>query len=122
MLTATPLSLLLAAAAAIQATSFLYVSSYNGKVTTLDLNGARSTSGRAVGTVPLLKAISSTDGCAESPSWLTLDRAKSTLFCIDEGLTSQNGSLSSFKTNADGSLTWLDKVGTLGGPVSGVLY
>lgn len=53
---------------------------------------------------------------------MTLDYAKSALFCIDEGLNSDKGSLSSFKTNKDGSLKKLNKVSTLSGPVSGVLY
>lgn len=103
------------------AANVLFVSSYSGKVTTLDL-GCSSASKNAAAAVPQLRAISSTDGCAGSPSWLTLDHGKSTLFCIDEGLTTPLGSLSSFKTNADGSLGKLDKVSTPGGPVSGALY
>ncbi|KAF5123602.1 putative 6-phosphogluconolactonase [Metarhizium anisopliae] len=113
-------SMLLTAAHA--AANVLYVSSYSGKVTTLDLNSARSPSCRAADNVPVLKAVSSTDGCAVSPSWLTLDHAHSTLFCIDEALPSDKGSLSSFKTNSNGSLTTLNKAVTLGGPVSGALY
>ncbi|QLI63891.1 uncharacterized protein G6M90_00g022750 [Metarhizium brunneum] len=110
-------SMLLTAAHA--AANVLYVSSYSGKVTTLDLNSARSPSCRVADNVPVLKAVSSTDGCAVSPSWLTLDHAHSTLFCIDEALPSDKGSLSSFKTNSNGSLTTLNKAVTLGGPVSG---
>lgn len=107
-------SMLLTAAHA--AANVLYVSSYSGKVTTLDLNSAISPSYRASDNVPVLKAISSTDGCAVSPSCLTLDHAHSTLFCIDEALPSDKGSLSSFKTNSNGSLTALNKAVTLGGP------
>ncbi|KID71044.1 3-carboxymuconate cyclase, partial [Metarhizium hybridum] len=112
-------SMLLTAAHA--AANVLYVSSYSGKVTTLDLNSAISPSYRASDNVPVLKAISSTDGCAVSPSCLTLDHAHSTLFCIDEALPSDKGSLSSFKTNSNGSLTALNKAVTLGGPGAGAL-
>ena len=98
----------------------LFVSSYSGKVTTLDLKGIGAPC--AGGSVPVLKEIASSDGCSTSPSWLTLDHPKSTLYCIDEGLATPQGSLSSFKTNADGSLTKLDLVSTPNGPVSGVLY
>ncbi|KAG5988699.1 hypothetical protein E4U43_004660, partial [Claviceps pusilla] len=93
-----------------QASPFLHVSSYNGNITTLDL-GDMPTTG-----VPLLRTVSSTNGCAGSPSWLTLDRTKSVLYCVDEGLTAANGSLSSFATSAHGSSRRLDKVPTLGGP------
>ncbi|GAB0137897.1 hypothetical protein EsDP_00006150 [Epichloe bromicola] len=99
--------------------SFLYVSSYDGTVTTLDLKG--TSSGRGAATVPLLRSVSSTHGCGGSPSWLTLDKAGSTLFCADEGLTARNGSIWSFETTGDG-LRRLDQVMTLRGPVSGALY
>ncbi|PNY29190.1 Uncharacterized protein TCAP_00894 [Tolypocladium capitatum] len=88
-------------------------------VTTLDLNtGAPS----AAAGVPTLKALSSANGCAGSPSFLTLDHGRSTLYCVDEGLQSGGGSLSSFKTNADGSLTQLFKVNTPAGPVFSTVY
>ncbi|QPG94922.1 hypothetical protein C2857_007333 [Epichloe festucae Fl1] len=103
-------SLLLAATA--QA-SFLYVSSYDGYVTTLDLKG--TSSGRGAARVPLLRSVSSTHGCGGSPSWLTLDKAGSTLFCADEGLTTRDGSIWSFETTRDG-LRRLDQVMTLRGP------
>ncbi|KAG6008842.1 hypothetical protein E4U54_008644 [Claviceps lovelessii] len=99
-----------------QASPFLHVSSYSGNITTLDLGDMPTTR------VPLLRTVSSTNGCAGSPSWLTLDRTKSVLYCVDEGLTAANGSLSSFATSAHGNLRRLDKVPTLGGPVSAVLY
>ncbi|KAG6036536.1 hypothetical protein E4U41_005605 [Claviceps citrina] len=110
-------------AATAQACGFLYVSSYSGTITTLDLGRTCSVGcGGAGRGVPLLRTLSWTKGCAESPSWLTLDRARSTLFCLDEGLTSANGSLSSFGTSANGDLRRLDRMPTLGGPVSSVVY
>lgn len=113
------------ATVATQASGFLYVSSYSGNTTTLDLSAACSAGGcggAITSGVPLLRTVSSTNGCAGSPSWLTLDRTKPVLFCVDEGLTTAKGSLSSFATSAHGDLRRLDKVSTLGGPVSGVMY
>ncbi|KND88710.1 Uncharacterized protein C18E5.01 [Tolypocladium ophioglossoides CBS 100239] len=109
--------------AAHASTSMLYVSSYSGKVTTLDLTtcSSSSSSSSATAGVPKLRTVSSTDGCAGSPSWLTLDHGRSTLFCVDEGLQSGGGTLSSFQTNADGTLAKLDKLDTPPGPVSGAL-
>lgn len=130
---ALPLFLLHATATATvatQASGFLYVSSYSGNTTTLDLSAAQTGAACSAGGcggaissgVPLLRTVSSTNGCAGSPSWLTLDRTKPVLFCVDEGLTTAKGSLSSFATSAHGDLRRLDKVSTLGGPVSGVMY
>ncbi|KAG5999327.1 hypothetical protein E4U21_007064 [Claviceps maximensis] len=116
---------LLFLAAMTQAAQLLYVSSYAGTLTTLNLSETCSYGCKEASTtrgVPLLRTMSSKNGCAGSPSWLTLDPAESVLYCIDEGLNSDNGSLSSFATSAHGDLKRLDKVKTLGGPVSGVLY
>lgn len=97
--------------------TLLYVTSYSGTLTTLNLTlpAANASAGS-------LQAIATNNGCAESPSWLTLDHEKSVLYCLDEGLTGPNGTLSSYKTSANGTLTQLHKVKTLSGPVSGVLY
>lgn len=101
--------------------SLLYVASYSGTVTTLNMTSAGQASHGA--TVPVLKSVATTQGCAGSPSWLTLDHPKAVLYCIDEGLTTEpHGSLSSYRTNEDGSLSQLDKVQTVAGPVSGVFY
>ncbi|POR35222.1 Uncharacterized protein TPAR_04586 [Tolypocladium paradoxum] len=107
--------------AAHASTGMLFVSSYSGKVTTLGFSACSSSSAGAAG-VPKLETVSSTDGCAGSPSWLTLDHGRSTLFCVDEGLQAGGGSLSSFRTNADGSLATLGRLSTPPGPVSGALY
>lgn len=99
--------------------SLLYVSSYAGNVTTLNLTLSthdHATEGAS------LQVVATNDGCAPNPSWLTLDYPNGTLYCLDEGLKTVNGTLSSFKTNGDGSLVQLDKVDTINGPVSGALY
>lgn len=108
---------LLLCAASYSSAVLLYVASYSGTVTTLNLT-------LPIGDeIAVLEAVSSTDGCAGSPSWLTLDYANSVLYCTDEGLTSgEEGSLSAFSTNEDGSLELLDKVSTVLGPVSAVVY
>lgn len=95
----------------------LYVSSYSGSVTTLNLTAAAGGS-----TVPALKAVSSSQGCGASPSWLTLDHANAVLYCLDEAVSGGQGSLASLRTNSDGSLTQLDLVKSVNGPVSAVIY
>ncbi|KAH7238237.1 Lactonase, 7-bladed beta-propeller-domain-containing protein [Fusarium tricinctum] len=101
-----------------ETSSLLYVASYSGLVTTLNLSlaGYRDT--------PLeLEALATTDGCAGSPSWLTLNWHKGVLYCLDEGLRDgKNGSLTSFATSENGTLTPLAKVSTILGPVSAVMF
>ncbi|KAL1845853.1 hypothetical protein VTK73DRAFT_423 [Phialemonium thermophilum] len=99
----------------VSSATLLYVASYAGNITTLNLTLHSNTSGS-------LHAVSSTDGCAPNPSWLTLDRANSTLYCLDEGLNVHKGTLSSYKTSEDGTLARLDKVDTIWGPVYGAIY
>jgi 6-phosphogluconolactonase (cycloisomerase 2 family) len=63
--------------------------------------------------------------CGGMPSWLTIDDATSTLYCVDESGTSANvgnGSLSSFAVHADGSLKEKVKVTTLPAGVASVIY
>lgn len=96
--------------------AFLYVASYGGSVTTLKMTrGADSLR---------LRPVATTEGCAGSPSWLTLDAANRVLYCTDEGLSSTvpDGSLSSFRTIRDGSLVRLGRVRTVLGPVSAAVY
>jgi len=88
----------------------LMVSSYAGTVTTLELDGNK------------LRTVATSSDCAPSPSWLALDAAGSTLYCLDEGLDRPNGTLSSYQVGADGRLSLLSKVGTPAGPVSSAFY
>ncbi|EME38985.1 hypothetical protein DOTSEDRAFT_57285 [Dothistroma septosporum NZE10] len=105
--------LALCAATASAATN-LFVADYSGNVTTLSLTETN-------GTYKLEKT-SANDGCAPNPSWLTIDPARGVLYCLNEGLTSLNGSLSSFTINADGSLEHVQNTTTASGPVSGIIY
>ncbi|KAF2229051.1 3-carboxy-cis,cis-mucoante lactonizing enzyme [Viridothelium virens] len=96
-----------------QATN-LYVSSYNGSITTLELtsqNGSYQ-----------LRSVYENAGCSPNPSWLNLDQPHGYLYCQDEGLTVANGSLSSFSVAEDGELTLVDKAATITGPVNSVIY
>ncbi|KAJ0113929.1 hypothetical protein J7T55_010173 [Diaporthe amygdali] len=92
------------------AATLLYATTYLDTITTLSLKGSS------------LQAIASTPGCGANSSWLTPDYANNRIFCLDEGLTSPNGTLSSFGLTSNGSLSQLDIVDTLSGPVSGVIY
>ncbi|KAK7418538.1 hypothetical protein QQX98_003883 [Neonectria punicea] len=99
--------------------TFLYVASYGGSVTTLKLSRGTNTAAASWG----LEPVAYTEGCAGSPSWLTLDATNSVLYCTDEGLTTgSEGSLSSFSTIEDGSLVRLANVRTVFGPVSAAVY
>lgn len=142
------------APAPITPANFLYVASYSGTVTTLDLSGLATCAcgipgapgtvpgayppgtvppgtvppGTGPGTIPgttvtarLLRTLSSTTACTGNPSWLTLSRARSMLLCVGEGL-SGTSALTAFRTEQNGALTPWGAVGTLAGPVSGVLY
>lgn len=92
----------------------LFVSSYAGDITTLTLSASD-------GIYTLTKA-SATGDCGPSPSWLTVDPTHGLLFCLNEGLTAPNGSLSSFTIGDGGSLTHVQNTTTISGPVSGVIY
>ncbi|GKU00801.1 hypothetical protein FLAG1_02834 [Fusarium langsethiae] len=98
--------------------SLLYVSSYSGLVTTLSLSLAAYR-----GAPVKLETLATADGCGGSPSWLTLDWMNGVLYCTDEGIKDgKNGSLASFATNENGTLTPLTKLSTALGPVSAVTY
>lgn len=107
------LTSLIALGATVSATN-LFVSDYSGHVTTLELtekNGSYS-----------LEQTHSNDGCAPNPSWLTIDPTRGALYCLNEGLETVNGSLSSFIINPDGSLKHIQNTTTPNGPVSGIIY
>ncbi|KAM3502152.1 hypothetical protein MY10362_005049 [Beauveria mimosiformis] len=120
-------ALLLAAATGTSAagcgggSDLLYVSSYAGTITTL--NTTAKSPPAAGSKYPTIQAVASNEGCKTSPSWLALDHAGARLFCVDENLPTPGGSLSSYRTSTDGSLSPIGKVTTTApGPVSGVFY
>ncbi|KAF2720361.1 putative isomerase YbhE [Polychaeton citri CBS 116435] len=104
---------LLAAATAAQATSIL-VASYDGAVTTFELTEKNGNF--------TLEETSVSNDCAPSPSWLTIDASRGEVYCLNEGLETLNGSISSFTVSRDGSLTHVQNTTVISGPVSGVFY
>ena len=93
----------------------IYVSSYAGSITSLQLyqerNGAYS-----------LNQIAVNNGSYPNPSWLTKDEYNDAVYCVDEGLTVPNGSLASYKTSKSGVLTQIDRHSLISGPVHSVVY
>ncbi|KAI0403733.1 Lactonase, 7-bladed beta-propeller-domain-containing protein [Xylaria palmicola] len=89
--------------------TLLYVTSYAGTVTTLDL---------VEGATTKLETLASTTACGANPSWLALDYSKSFVYCLDEAWGQPTGSVTSFYTHANGSLTPLATADVVAGPVS----
>lgn len=98
------------------AASLLYASSYDGKVSTLNLTDAAGSDSPSA-----MKIVTTSKGCGANPSWLQLDHANAMLYCVDEGFDT-GGSLSALRTNDDGSLTALDTESTKVSPVSAVFF
>ncbi|TGJ78832.1 hypothetical protein E0Z10_g9937 [Xylaria hypoxylon] len=89
--------------------TLLYVTSYAGTVTTLDLVEGATTE---------LETVASTTACGANPSWLALDYSKSFVYCLDEAWGQPTGAVTSFYTHANGSLVPLAKADLVAGPVS----
>ncbi|RDA87000.1 hypothetical protein CP532_6743 [Ophiocordyceps camponoti-leonardi (nom. inval.)] len=101
----------------------LYVSSYDGKVTTLDLGSLSGCAPEGDAKPIELKTVGTTGDCGESPSILHLDGKRKTVYCINEGLSSGKGGVAALSIN--------DQTGVLGsgtlkdgdpGPVFGGLF
>ena len=105
---------LLALAAATASATKIFISDYSGLITSLSLT-------EQGGNYSATKIFTNTH-CAPNPSWLTIDADRGLLYCMNEGLQSLNGSLSSFTINSDGSLTHIKNATTISGPVNGVIY
>ncbi|KAI4195108.1 MAG: hypothetical protein LQ350_007386 [Teloschistes chrysophthalmus] len=112
----TPLALA-GLAASVSATK-LYVSSYTGDIHILNLTHTANSSYN-------LGQISTSRGCGDNATWLELDHKHHNLFCLDEGIETGNGSLTSFKINKDGdktgSLTKVTHTAIPNAPVNSVL-
>jgi len=100
-------SLLLAAPAS---ASILYATTYNDHgLYTLNFNGSS------------LTTLATSYDCGTEPTWLTLDSAHSTLYCLNEGWEGV-ASITSYATAADGSLKKLDLLGVTKSPVAATLF
>ncbi|PHH65894.1 hypothetical protein CDD81_1263 [Ophiocordyceps australis] len=121
----TMLALLLGGAQGQQA-KFVYVSSYSGKITTLALNGLESMGNRTRAqnnsTVAQLQRVDETEGCGTSPSFLTLDAQRRTVFCVNEDFAGGQGSLGVFETGCNGRLRAQSQVESGAGPVFSALF
>jgi hypothetical protein len=93
----------------------LYAASYAGAIFTLNLT-------KSAASGYILETQQTHEGCRPSPSWLTLDYPNSVLYCTDEGLSSDHGSVSAFDVSEDGFLSLNDRVNVISGPVSAVAY
>ncbi|KAK3376167.1 Lactonase, 7-bladed beta-propeller-domain-containing protein [Lasiosphaeria ovina] len=100
------LSLLLAAPASAE---ILFATSYNDHALyTLSLNASS------------LAVVAKSYDCGSEPTWLTLDYAKSVLYCLNEGWGGA-ASITSYKTTG-GALTKLDVLPVLKSPVASTLF
>ncbi|KAL8798686.1 MAG: hypothetical protein Q9182_006472 [Xanthomendoza sp. 2 TL-2023] len=115
MFTSLTIAALVATASTVSATR-LYVSSYTGNITTLNLT-------QTADTYKLIQ-LEATNGCAPNASWLQIDVKKRNLFCLDEGMIGPNGSLTSFKINNDttGSLKLVKHASIPAAPVNSAIY
>jgi len=101
------LALSLAAPAAAEV---LFATSYNDHaVTALSLKGST------------LSVLSKSYDCGSEPTWLTLDYAKSVLYCLNEGWGG-SASITSYKTSADGALQKQHILPVLKSPVASTLF
>ncbi|PFH55478.1 hypothetical protein XA68_18198 [Ophiocordyceps unilateralis] len=83
---------------------FLFVSSYDGNVTTLDMGALSSSRPKAApdGKVPKpveLKTVGKTTACGDSPSILRLDMKRRIVYCLNEGIVSGKGGLAALQMN-----------------------
>ena len=109
-----PAILTVAALAADASASLLYVSSYSGNITTLNLTGAPNEKYN-------LALVASTPGCAPNASYIVTDLPN--LYCLDENIVGANGSLVSFKVDAQSGIpSKVANATTLGAPVHASMW
>ncbi|KAL8756855.1 MAG: hypothetical protein Q9184_004369 [Pyrenodesmia sp. 2 TL-2023] len=92
-LTHLVLAALAATSTSVSATR-LFASSYAGTITTLDLSKLGNAS-------YYLAKLDTNNGCSPNASWIEIDVKRRNLFCLDEGMVTGNGSLTSFKIRND---------------------
>ncbi|CAK7211854.1 hypothetical protein SCUCBS95973_001265 [Sporothrix curviconia] len=100
----------------------VYVTSYSGTLTSLNLTLSAAAASSTTGPRASIQQLAVNWGCAPQASWLTLDKPNGVLYCLDESFGNPNGSLSSYKTSTNGTLTQLKRVGTPAGPVYATIY
>lgn len=63
-----------------------------------------------------------TASCGNNASWLTWDEPNRILYCLDEGMSVENGTVHSYKASTDGELKPVAQQTSISGPVSGAVY
>ena len=96
----------------------LWATSYGGGVTSLRLDNA------TMGGYTLTQTafLNGTVSCGVDSSWLTKDPYNDVVYCVDEAWGLTNGSITSFKPSANGSLSLFDTQSTLASPVCTIVY
>ena len=110
-----PLGGLVTTTVAAVATTNLFVSSYAGTITSLQLSPAE------IGGYSL-KTVAVNTVAQTNPSFLNKDELNGIVYSVDEGFSGPNGSVSAYTASKSGDLTLLGRTVTLGGPVSTVVY
>jgi len=105
---------LLALAASSMAVN-LYVSSYDGNITSLDLT--QNYYGSYV-----LTATSVTITSAPDPSWLTIDSKNRILYATNEAWGLPNGTITSYNISDSGQFVGIDHHEMIAGPVNSAFY
>ena len=83
----------------------LFAASYAGTIATLEFCGIASQSHS-------LELVSSSDVCGPTPSWITLDSKRKTLYCTEAGVNTGVGTLYSLAIQPDSSLLPIGKIST----------
>jgi hypothetical protein len=96
----------------------LWATSYSGGVTSLRLDQAPM-GGYTLAQTAFLNGSAS---CGVGASWLTKDSYNDVVYCVDEAWGLPNGSITSFKPSANGSLSLFDTESTLASPVATIVY
>jgi len=93
----------------------LYVSSYIGTVNSLQLSQNPKCGYSLI-------EVAVNNGSAPNPSYLTKNEYSDVVYCANEGLSTPNGSITTYKLSQSGILTEIDNPVTVDGPVSQVVY
>lgn len=94
----------------------LYVSSYAGTVTSLQLTCAYKR-------ICSLTQVAVDNAPGTAPSWLEKDKFNSVVYSLDEGFSGPNGSISAFRTSAAGQLVEIGSpLSVVSGPVSSITF
>lgn len=94
----------------------LYVSSYIGTITTLDLHQIGGKNKFELTTL----AVDHT--APQNTSFLLFDKDRDVIYCTEEGFDVPNGFVSSYKTSSKGALKQISRIPTIIGDVHQALY